>query len=118
MIDKKRANALAHRLVWRVVHGRIPSGLTINHKDGNPLNNHPDNLELATPSEQAIHARKVLGKCRQDKEWNNNAKLTVRTVAAIRTRRAAGESLKSIAMDFQVSDRTVSKIALGQRWAS
>ena len=32
--------------------------------------------------------------------------------------RAGGEPLKSIAEDFGVSDRAISKIALGQRWRS
>lgn len=29
-----------------------------------------------------------------------------------------GERLKTIAMDFNVTDRTISKIALGHRWVS
>lgn len=46
----------AHRLVWETIHGPIPDGLTINHRDGVKTNNRPDNLELATPSEQVEHA--------------------------------------------------------------
>lgn len=62
MIDSKRANASAHRLIWRHVHQRpIPAGMTVNHKDGNPLNNHPDNLELATYAEQTAHQIAVMG---------------------------------------------------------
>lgn len=117
MIDLKRANALAHRLVWRHFNGPIPDGLTINHKDGHKVNNRPDNLELATYSEQAIHAREVLGKCGQKGEKNNNAKLSDANAELIRIRRENGEDLKSIARDFMISDKTVSKIALRQRWA-
>ena len=116
MVKGVRFHALAHRLVWRHLHGPIPHGLTVNHKDGNKKNNRPDNLELMTDSEQAIHARRVLGKCRQDGEKNNNAKLTPEAVADIKRRRANGEPLKSIAADHNISDRTVSKIARGQRW--
>lgn len=61
MIDYSRAHALAHRMVWRHFHGQIPAGQTINHKNGNRADNHPDNLELATASEQAIHKIRVLG---------------------------------------------------------
>lgn len=61
MFDSKRAHALAHRLVWRHHNGPIPKGMTINHKDGVKTNNRPGNLELATDSEQALHAIAVLG---------------------------------------------------------
>ena len=61
MVDCVRANALAHRLVWRHFNGPIPPGLTINHKNGNPKDNSPGNLELATYSEQIRHAVRVLG---------------------------------------------------------
>ena len=50
----------AHRAVWIGLFGDIPDGLMVNHKDGDKHNNHPDNLELVTPSENAIHARDVL----------------------------------------------------------
>jgi hypothetical protein len=49
---------------------------------------------------------------------NAMAKLTTGAVATIRQRRAAGERLKAIAVDFGVSDRAISKIALGRRWIS
>lgn len=61
MFNGKRAHALAHRLVWRHFNGPIPDGLTVNHKDGAKKNNRPTNLELATVSEQALHAINVLG---------------------------------------------------------
>lgn len=34
-------------------------GYEINHKDRNPLNNHIDNLERVTPSENQKHWRKI-----------------------------------------------------------
>lgn len=61
MVDLRRANALAHRLVWRHFNGPIPPGLTVNHKDGKKKRNHPLNLELATYSEQQLHSIHVLG---------------------------------------------------------
>ena len=111
---------MAHRLVWRHFNGPIPEGLTINHKDGRKQNNRPVNLELATPSEQQIHALRVLkvGRVDQRGERNAMAKLTASQASEIRSRRAAGERLKSIAADFRISDRTVSKIARGSRWAA
>ena len=61
MIGYSRAHALAHRLVWRHFNGPIPAGQTINHKNGNRSDNRPENLELATTSEQALHKIRVLG---------------------------------------------------------
>jgi hypothetical protein len=61
MVNGERANALAHRLVWRHFNGPLPDGMTVNHKNGIKADNRPNNLELATHSEQIIHAMRVLG---------------------------------------------------------
>jgi hypothetical protein len=118
MVDGKDLAALAHRLVWVHRNGPIPPGLTINHKNGKKTDNRPANLELATYSEQVRHALRVLkvGRIDQNGEKNAMAKLTAAAAREIRRRRASGEALKSIAADFGVTDRAVSKIARGQRW--
>jgi hypothetical protein len=119
MRNRRQTSCPAHRLVWRTLRGPIPPGLTINHIDGDKANNDPANLELATYSEQVKHMLHVLKKGRvldQNGEKNLAATLTEKAVREIRRRRAAGERLKTIAADFGVTDRQVSKIALGQRW--
>lgn len=115
----KQVSVGVHRLVYRHFYGPIPPGLTINHKNGVTTDNRPENLELATYSEQVKHAIQVLGRKPKDQEGTKNdmAKLTEAAVREIRRRRKAGESLKSIAGDFGVTDRQVSRIALGRRWA-
>lgn len=115
MYQGKRYHACAHRLVWKHFNGPIPVDLTINHKLGNKGDNRPGELELMTTSEQHHHAWKILGKHQQHGELNNHAKLTDQQAETIRARRKAGEPLKSIAKDFKISDKTVSKIALGHR---
>lgn len=120
MRSGKQVTTMAHRLVFFHFKGSIPLGLTINHKNGIRHDNRPDNLEIATYAEQVRHSREILGHPGkiQDGESNDMAKLTEKTVREIRRRRAAGEKLKSIAKDFGVSDKNVSKISLGQRWIS
>lgn len=114
----KQVSVGLHRLVYLHFFGPIPPGLTINHKDGDPTNNRPDNLELATYAEQVRHSIQVLGNLPKEQrgEANDMAKLTVKAVREIRRRRAAGESLRSIGTDFGVSFQAISKICLGDRW--
>ena len=46
--DQVRTRTYVHRLLWEAFRGPIPSGLEINHRDGNRSNNRLDNLELVT----------------------------------------------------------------------
>ena len=52
-----RLTRKVHTLVCIAFHGDPPTILhTVNHKDGNKLNNVADNLEWMTRQEQAIHS--------------------------------------------------------------
>lgn len=51
-------NVLVHRCVAIAFIPNYENKLTVNHKDGNKSNNHKDNLEWATQSENVIHAYK------------------------------------------------------------
>lgn len=44
-----------HRIIAETFFGNA-DGLEVNHKDGNPLNNHIDNLELISRNENIKHA--------------------------------------------------------------
>lgn len=117
MFDGTRFHAMAHRLVWLHFEGSIPAGLTINHKNGIWTDNRPINLEIATYSEQQMHALHVLrrGRVNQYGTRNSMAKLTSEQVAEIQARRAAGELLESIARDYDVRMQQISRIARGER---
>lgn len=61
-VENKKVCTRAHILVCKAFHGAPPTELhTVNHKDGNKLNNIPENLEWMTRQEQSIHSYRVLG---------------------------------------------------------
>ena len=53
-IHVKSRWVLAHRLVWLMEYGEWPS-TSIDHKDSNKLNNKPENLRLASASQQGFN---------------------------------------------------------------
>lgn len=63
-INRKQVAVPAHRVVWQALHGAIPDGMQINHKDGDRSNNRPDNLEVVTGAENIQHSYDKLGRSR------------------------------------------------------
>lgn len=73
-----------HREIWRHHNGEIPDGHVIHHKDGDPTNNDPENLECLTPQEhserhpewggdtpwEAIEASKDWHQSDEGREWH------------------------------------------------
>lgn len=54
-------SARVHRLVLEAFIGKIPVGKEANHKNGDHCDARLKNLEIVTRSQNAIHARHVLG---------------------------------------------------------
>lgn len=48
-----------HRLVAETFLEKLEHHEVVNHKDGNPANNHVDNLEWCTYSENTLHAHRM-----------------------------------------------------------
>ena len=57
--SKERKNYQVHRLVAMAFLENQEDKLTINHIDGNPLNNYVANLEGCTQKENIHHSRKI-----------------------------------------------------------
>ena len=88
-----------------------------HHKDGNPLNNAPANIQ------SVCHACHLLlhsadNSIRNSGERNSHAKLTAVDVRAIRSLIAAGSTRVSIALKFGVSPANISMIATNRTWLS
>ena len=81
---------------------------TVNHIDGNKLNDEIANLEWCTMSANVLHAYK-LGLLNKG-EKHASAKLSDAQVAEIRSRACSGETLTKIALDYPVCRVTIGRI--------
>lgn len=122
-----------HRLVAAAFFGPCPEGLQVNHKDGNKTNNAASNLEYVTPSENMLHAHRVLNAFANRKKpvyrkppdqtkycrgmAQRNARLTDDDVREIRALSASGMSQHAIAALYPVNRTQIQKIIKRQRWS-
>lgn len=103
-----------HRLVVEAFIARIAPKLHVNHKNGIKLDNRFENLEIVTPKENCIHARKVLG-LHVFGEHNPAAKLTEKQVLEIRGLYKKGRS-KDLAKQFGVNINTIWSVVFRRHW--
>jgi len=88
----------------------------INHKDGNKLNNHANNLEWVTNEENLSHAWRT---GLRDDFIGENAKHSVFTsedVRTIRLRILDGEKVKDIAQEYNVNVAVIKNIQKFYSW--
>lgn len=109
-----------HALVMAAFVGPCPDGLEINHIDGDKSNNHPENLEYVTRSENTIHALRIGLRQPIDPshpgESNGRAKLTDDDVRTIRRLYKNGNSQVSLGKQFGVSHIAIGFIVRGVHW--
>lgn len=111
-----RGGTGAHRVVWEAMHGPIPAGLTINHVDGVKTNNRPDNLELATPSEQIAHAWRTGLRTEPRRPPRRTSRLTADQVQQVRDAQRGG--ITALAASLGITAHHAYDIRAGRRLAS
>ena len=115
--EAKQKMFLVHRLVALTFIENPDNLPSVNHIDGNGLNNRLDNLEWTSPSNNTLHAYKVgLAKGKRG-ETNSGSKLTEENVRQIRnliTEKTYSQA--KIAKMFGVVPMAISDIKLGKTW--
>lgn len=95
--DGHRRSVFVHKLVLITFFGPCPAGMECRHIDGNPANNHKDNLAWGTRSENSqdkiMHGTDMRG------IKHHKVKLTEKDVLEIRSRYARGELGVDLARD-------------------
>lgn len=112
----KGINFKIHRLVAEVFIPKLEDKNQINHKDGDKSNNHVDNLERVTSSENIQHAYNT-GLMDVKGSKNPFSKLTEKDLPIIRELITQGRSLSSIGKLYNVSRFTIHDIKSGRTWS-
>lgn len=115
MKNGKRVRCLLHRLVGLAYVSGHQGGLTINHIDGNKLNNHPSNLEWVSLARNTQHQWES-GLVNLRGEQNPGSKLTSKQVVYIRRLLSQGVPAHTLAVVAGVSSSLISFIRDGERW--
>lgn len=114
----KTLNEFVHRMVAEAYCINDNSKPMVNHIDGNKLNNHANNLEWVTPSENMQHAANtgLLTHKHLIGENNHRSKLTTTDVLKIRELVSQGQTLTSVAKAFNIMRSHVKDIVVGIQW--
>ncbi len=100
----------AHFVIWWATEGSLPPE-TINHRDGNKLNNRRDNLEASTGAQNTAHAGR-LGLM----AGSGPGKLTEQTARELRKLARSNGNVVQLAKRFGVSRKTVREVRDGKTW--
>lgn len=113
----KITRILLHRIIAATfIGGDVWCDLFINHKNGIPSDNRPENLEWVTAKQNVRHAWKI-GLCSPIRGESHGAhKLTNKDVLEIRSRAALGEAPVSLAKEFRVTDASIYYIIKRKTW--
>src|SRR5690606_1773305 len=107
---------LAHRLVAKALIPNPENKPCVNHKDGNKQNNHVNNLEWVTYSENTIHALEMGLKVPEQGEDVHNASITNETAHKVCQMMVDGYRNIEIRDILGVSMNVLSHIRAGKAW--
>jgi HNH endonuclease/NUMOD4 motif len=110
----KNTQFKVHQLVAMAFIGPRPKGKEINHKDGDTLNNVPDNLEWVTHRKNIIHKYHVLGHKMIDGERHHMARASTQEVKKARRMIASGMDKREVAAAFGHHFSWAYRLANGQ----
>ena len=119
--DDGRQSCRVHHLVCLAFHGPRPDGAEARHLNGDKADNRAKNLAWGTRLENTADSirhgtfrfRRAL-----PGEGHHAAKLTAAAVRKIRSALADGESQRSLARRFSVSQTQICHIGQGKTWVS
>jgi hypothetical protein len=116
-LGDKRPKMFVHRLVGLAFVPGFEPGLSVNHINGNKLDNRPENLEWVTLADNTRHQWRT-GLVDLKGENAPGHKLTQKQVIHIRRALRSGVPANSLAIIAGVSASTIHLIEKGKRWAS
>jgi hypothetical protein len=120
VISVANRQTLAHRVSWELHRGPIDGGLCVLHHCDNPPCVNPGHLFLGTIADNNAD-KTAKGRVRTGErprgEHHKRSKLTVSAVQEMRRRSNDGESQRSLARSFSVSQGNVSLVVNGAAWA-
>lgn len=113
----KKVHCKMHQLVMRAFVGECPSGMEVNHINGNKADNRVENLEYTTHQRNAQHAVDVLKRERAKGSRAALSKLIESDVEQIKRLLKAGNlSQRAIGALFGVRGNTICAINTGFTW--
>jgi HNH endonuclease len=112
VLKYKGKNLFIHRVVYRKFFGYLGDRLEINHKDGDGLNNHIENLELVSHSKNVAHSFRVLNR----PAVIGNFKINKKIADKIRFDHERGLPYSALCAKYKLSKGTISLIVNGKIW--
>jgi NUMOD4 motif/HNH endonuclease len=116
-VQDVRKSYLVHRLILITFVSNPENKKTVNHIDGNKVNNHISNLEWATDSEQRKHAHKI-GLMTNKGSKNPRSIIKLNDGFEIINKHQQGATVKQLCKEYSVVGTTILKIINRQHWTT
>ena len=112
----KAKAVIAHRWIYEMCCGPIPSGMVIRHKCDNPKCVNPIHLTIGTPRDNVMDMHERGRGADRRGEKHPLAKLDAETVLKIRAGKEVGRTNSDLAAEFGISNQHIGKIVRRENW--